>query len=382
MSETSSLHVCHVLLRLTYGGMENGVVTIANRLRDDGIRHSVLCIDGATAFRHRLADDVPVRNLEDSYRSQLGKMRAVRAALRELRPDVVHTRNLPTIDLYPAVLAAGVRRIVHSEHGVDLLEAEGSPLKYRLVRRVGGLIIPAYIALSGGLRDWMAGENGIPARKIRVIVNGVDTARFRPPTDEGERTAARQALGIEDPNAVVVGSLGRLEAIKDHENLAQAFVALIEARPELAGTAVLAIGGDGSRGAAIRAILDAAGLGERLVMPGYTSDSPGFYRALDLFVLPSRSEGTSNTILEAMASGLPVVATDVGEARRLIDPGTSGALVPPRDPGALAAAIGSYVSQGECRAAHGRGARERAQDLFGLDAMLAAYRDVYRGVAG
>lgn len=376
------LHVCHVLLRLGCGGMENGLVTIANGLRGDGFRHSVVCLDRASEFRDRLAGDVPVHELAGRYRSELGKHRALRRVLRELRPDVVHTRNLPTIDLYPAILAAGVRRMVHSEHGVDLLEAEGSPRKYRLLRRLGARVIPRYIALSRGLCDWMAGENGIPRRKIRIIVNGVDTARFRPPADAAAKRRARTALGVPDDGALVMGSLGRLEAIKDHANLARAFVALAQRRPELAARARLVIGGEGSCRGEVQTILDEAGMRDRLAMAGYVADTPAFYRALDVFVLPSRSEGTSNTVLEAMAAGLPVVATDVGESGRLIAEGETGAVVPARDPAALADALTGYLDAPERARAHGAAGRARACAAFSQAAMLDAYAEVYRDAAG
>ncbi len=381
-AEPRPLHVCHVLLRLGCGGMENGLITIANGLRGEGMRHSVVCLDTASTFRDRLAPDVPVHTLAGRYRGDMGKYRALWRVLRELRPDIVHTRNLATIDLFPVVLAAGVRRMVHSEHGVDLLEADGSPLKYRLVRRLGARVIPAYVALSRGLRDWMAGENGIPRRKIRVIVNGVDTARFRPPADAAAKSRARAALRVPDDGATVIGSLGRLEAIKDHANLARAFVALARQRPDLAARAVLLVGGEGSCRGEVRGILDEAGLGDRLVMAGYVADTPGFYRALDVFVLPSKSEGTSNTVLEAMASGLPVVATDVGENARLVAAGETGAVVPARDPGALAAALVAYLDAPERARRHGAAGRARVCGEFSLDAMLEAYAEVYRGVAG
>jgi len=379
---SAPLHVCHVLLRLGYGGMENGLVTIVNGLRAGGFRHSIVCLDAATNFRSRVADDVPVHCLSEHARGPLGRYRALWRVVRALRPDIVHTRNLATIDLYPVLLAAGVRHLVHSEHGVDLLEIDGSPLKYRLTRRLGSLVTPAYIALSRDLKDWLVRQNGIPARKVSIIVNGVDTERFRPAANPAARQARRAALGLDDPDVVAIGSLGRLEAVKDHENLVAAYVAMVARRPELRARTVLVLGGDGSRRQAIEAVMESAGLPDRLVLPGYIADSPAFYPALDLFVLPSRTEGTSNTILEAMACGLPVVATDVGESARLVADGETGAIVPPRDPESLAASLIPYLDSAGLRQRHGAAGRERAVAQFSLDGMLRAYGEVYRRVAG
>lgn len=379
---TAPLHVCHVLLRLGYGGMENGLVTIVNRLRAGSFRHSIVCLEDARNFRARVAEDVPVHCLGESPGGPLGRQRALWRVVRELRPDIVHTRNLATIDLYPVLLAAGVRHLVHSEHGVDLLEIDGSPLKYRLIRRLGSLVTPAYIALSRDLKDWLVRQNGVPARKVSVIVNGVDTAKFRPASDPAARQARRAALGIGTLDVVAIGSLGRLEAVKDHENLAAAYVAMVARRPDLRSRTLLVLGGDGSRRAAVEAIMESAGLRDRLVLPGYIADSPAFYQALDLFVLPSRTEGTSNTILEAMACGLAVVATDVGESARLVADGETGAIVPPRDPESLAASLIPYLDSAGLRQRHGAAGRERAVAEFSLDGMLRAYGEVYRRAAG
>jgi sugar transferase (PEP-CTERM/EpsH1 system associated) len=370
-----------VVLRLAYGGMENGLVTIANRLRAGGMRHSIVCLEDATDIRARLAPDVPVHCLGGRYRSQLGKMRALRRVLRELRPDIVHTRNLPTIDLYPAILAAGVRRMVHSEHGVETLEAEGSPLKYRLIRRLGGRVISRYVALSDDLRAWMAGPNGIPAHKITTIVNGVDTARFRPAAP-ASRSALRRHAGIPEGETSVIASLGRLTPIKDHANLARAYTALIRARPDLRARTMLLIGGDGPQRPTVAGIMADAGLSDRLILLGDVDDPAAFYGAADVFVLPSKSEGTSNTVLEAMASALPVVATDVGENSRLVADGETGAIVPPGTPTALATEIASYVDDPARRRRHGARARERARTAFSLDAMLSAYAAVYAAATG
>lgn len=381
------LHVCHLLLNLGCGGMENGLVALANGLRRDGrFRHSVVCLGEAGVFRARLAGDVPVLELDAGIGRQRVRHRRVWSALRTLKPDIVHTRNLPTIDLFPTIRAAGVRRMVHSEHGVDLIEAEGSPWRYRLVRRLGSRVIPAYVALSTGLRDWMAGQNGIPAHKISVIVNGVDTDRFRPPNPteaQAARAAWPGALGAAAAagGVTVIGSLGRLEAIKDHANLARAYVEMLRSRPALRTTTALVIGGEGRCRDTVADILAEAGLSDRLALPGYVAAPAGFYHGLDLFVLPSKSEGTSNTILEAMASGLPVVATEVGEARRLVAEGETGRLVPPSDPAALARALLAWLDDPAGLAAAGAAARVRAQSQFSLDRMLAAYAAVYEAAA-
>src|SRR5690606_27119634 len=166
------------------------------------------------------------------------------------------------------------------------------------------------------------------------ICNGVDTLRFRP-------ASARQAVAgspFDDPHAVIVGTVGRLQTGKDQVKLVRA-VAVARADGEAGARLRLVIAGDGPQRAEVEAEIAASGIGDITWLAGARSDVPELMRALDIFALPSQAEGISNTILEAMASGLPVVATDVGGNAELVAVGESGALVPAQDPHAMAHAL-------------------------------------------
>jgi len=171
-----------------------------------------------------------------------------------------------------------------------------------------------------------------------------------------------------------------MEPIKDPVNLARAFVALLKADPGLGGwrgRVALALVGDGAERGDVARVLAEGGVADRVWMPGPRDDVPELLRAMDLFVLPSRAEGMSNTVLEAMATGLPVVATAVGGNGELVADGATGRLVPPEDPSALAGAIAAYLEAPDEARRHGAAGRARVQAEYSLKAMIARYAELY-----
>jgi sugar transferase (PEP-CTERM/EpsH1 system associated) len=367
--------VCHIILRLDYGGLENGLVNLINLMPEDAYRHAVLCLSHATDFRHRIRRaGVPVLQAHKAPGKDVGAYLRVWRMLRRLRPAIVHTRNLPAVDMLAVARAAGVRRLVHSEHGLDMFELDGRNVKYNRLRRATKPIVGRYIALSADLRDWLAGEIRVPPDRLSLIYNGVDTAKFRP-----RAPAEPRALpdGFAPPDAVVIGTIGRLEAVKDQVTLAQAFARLVQARPELRRRLRLVMIGEGSLRPEIERVLGQAGAAELAWLPGFRDDTAELYRSLDLFVLPSRREGISNTILEAMASGLPVLATRVGGNPEIVADGETGLLVPAADPAAMAEALAGYAADPERLSSHGAAGRKQALERFSLAAMVAGYRGVY-----
>lgn len=368
--------IVHIIFRLDVGGLENGLVNLINRMDPDAYRHAIVCLQGYTDFRERLdaTRNVAVLSLDKKAGKDIPSYARLWRLLRDLNPDIVHTRNLPALDsLFPAYIA-GARRLVHGEHGWDMIDLQGTNRRYRWLRRLSARIVSRYIALSTDLEAWLTGDVGIDAEKVVRIVNGVDTARFFP----GRSGYLKRLAGF-PADAVVVGTVGRMQEVKDPLNLARAFTDLVAADPVT--PARLAMIGDGEKRAEVEAWLERAGCRDKAWLPGRRDDIPELLRAMDVFVLPSLREGISNTVLEAMSSGLPVVATAVGGNPDLVDRDT-GILVPPRDPAALAAAIKGYVDAGELRRQHGDAARARVEREFSIERMVDAYATLYDDLMG
>jgi sugar transferase (PEP-CTERM/EpsH1 system associated) len=372
--------IAHVVQHFDVGGLENGMVNLINGIPAERYRHAVICLDAFTDYRNRIGYNAVVFHaLHKQPGKDFGVYRRLWRVLRDLRPDIVHTRNLSALEGQFVAALAGVRARVHGEHGRDVFDLHGASRKYNALRRAARPFVKRYIAVSKDLARWLVDVVGVDPARVTQIYNGVDTARFRPRA-EGERRALPD--GFRRSGQIVVGSVGRMAAVKDYPTLVRAFLALIGAEPALRQRLRLVIAGEGPARAECLALLEAAGAAALAWLPGERSDVPELMRAFDLFVLPSLGEGISNTILEAMATGLPVVATRVGGNPELVENGVTGALVEPGSPKALAAALRRYVDDPGLAQSHAANARRSVEERFSIDAMVAGYLAVYDGVLG
>jgi len=368
--------VAHVLYHLCMGGLENGLVNLINRIPADRYRHAVVCMAYYDDFRRRITrPDVEVFAMGVHERG-VGRVTPDLVRLfRRIRPAIVHTRNPSGMDaLLPAALA-GVPWRIHGEHGWETDDLEGRNRKNEWNRRLHAPLVHRFVALSRHQERYLVERVGIPARRIMQIYNGVDVERFQP-----RNSAAALGGPTSAPDAgrpFVIGTVGRMQDVKDPLNLVEAFLLLRRSRPDLAPRARLALVGDGALRAAVESRLREGGAWEAASLPGAREDVAEQLRGLDAFALPSKAEGISNTILEAMASGLPVVATRVGGNPELVEEGRTGFLVPSSDPAALAAALARYAEDPALAAAHGAAGRERALSAFSLDRMVERYTALY-----
>ncbi len=366
-----ALRIVHVIDSLKVGGLENGVVNLINGLADD-FTHTVVCVSELGAFRERLRPGIEVLALGRGQRRDRWVLLRLARTLRRLRPAIVHSRNWPTIEAIPAARSAGVPLVIHAEHGREATDPEGENQRRNRVRRWLSPLVDRFVTVSLDLRRWLVERVGLPETKLVTILNGVDTHRF---TDEA-REAGRRALGVSEGEQVV-GTVGRLDPVKDHAGLLTAFARVKAEQP---GASLIVIG-DGPCRKELEDLAAALRLTPGVHFLGERTDVPLLLKGMDLFVLPSIAEGISNTILEAMASGLPVVATCVGGNPEVVEDGVTGALVPPRDPATLARAIVGYLQDPYLRAVQGKAARQRAVDQFDLEQMMGAYRNLYVSLA-
>jgi sugar transferase (PEP-CTERM/EpsH1 system associated) len=367
--------IAHVLFRLDYGGLENGVVNVVNGLPGDAFRHAIIALTEASAFRERIRRaDVQVYALDKQPgKDPLAYLRLYRL-LRQLRPAIVHTRNLGTLDSALVGRIAGVPCRIHGEHGWDTYDPDGTSRKYRTLRRMLDPTIDRFVTVSQELQQWLIEHVGISSGKITRICNGVDTERFRPRASVGRSHLHGPGF---PPGSVVVGSVTRFSEIKDPLNLVRAF---IEARRAAAGKALrLVMLGDGVLLPQAHSMLAEAGEADAAWLPGSRDDVPELMRDMDVFVLGSKREGISNTVLEAMATGLPVIASATGGNLELILDGRTGALVPAGDAGAIARVLLDYAAQRSLRLEHGAQARRRTEQEYSLHGMLAKYNELYLG---
>jgi glycosyltransferase involved in cell wall biosynthesis len=356
--------IVHVLSSFGVGGQERVALDLAIGQRARGHEVSVLSLapppDGAMAEEFAAAG-VHVGRVEK--RGGLDATLVPRLARELLRrkTSVVHTHNpLPLIYGAPAARLVGAAAI-HTKHGMNPA-SRGS----RMLRQAAARLVHAFVAVSDTTAAQARAQRDVPERKLHTIPNGIRLDRYAP--DAEARAAARVELGLGD--AWVVGTVGRLDAAKNQAMLVRAMAPLLSSRVRLV------IIGEGDARPEVEAAIAALPEPRWVVMTGRRMDVPKLVHAFDVFALSSKTEGLPLVVPEAMAAGLPVVATSVGGLPSVVDEGHTGRLVPVEE-GAFAAALAGLEADREGARAMGARAREVALARYSHDRMVDAYLDLY-----
>ena len=359
--------------------MENGIVNLINHMPAGRYRHAIVCLTTYSDFCQRLNQPVELIALHKRAGHDIGLYARLYRAFKRLKPAIVHTRNLSALESQAVAAVAGVRGRVHGEHGRDIYDLHGKSRKYNFLRRAIRPLIKHYIAVSHDLEHWLIDTVHVRPARVSQIYNGVDSVKFAP------RTQPRRDFGPPGfclPAAWVIGSVGRMAQVKDHPGLTRAFLRLIALSPAARARARLVILGDGVTREACLALLKQADAEHLAWLPGERNDIAPLMTQFDIFALSSWGEGISNTILEAMACGLPVVASDVGGNGELVDASITGTLVPPADAEAMAQALLKYFEDPALAQTHGKAGRAKIEAQFSMDAMVGGYLGVYDAVLG
>ena len=364
------MKILHVVNSLDPGGMENGVVNMAHALELHGFEVFVACLERRGAFADRLP--------QPGHLTVLGKSGGFspRAALRlareitRLQPDVLHSHNLGALIYSSLAMCGGLRgALLQGEHS-QLTDEELTPRRLRQ-RRWLYRTCRAIHTVSHPMREELL-TLGFPPQKISVILNGVDTTRFAP----GDRRAARHTLGLPE-DAACIGIIGRFGPFKRHAVLLDAFDAIA---PYFPTVHLVIAGAGGSEEASVRTRVQASPHTTRLHWLGYQSDPARCYHALDLLAIPSVNEGLSNVALEAMASGVPVLANTACGHDHIITSGHDGLIADLSTPTALVAALTPLLSRPDRLVDFGEKARTKITGHFSITSMTAAYAALYRSV--
>lgn len=367
--------VLHVVYSFSVGGLENVVVQLINRLPSHRFEHVVLSLTTTSDFRDRVTlPGVRFIELHKKPGHAIPLYPRIWRLVRELQPDVVHTCNLAALELVPLAWLARVPLRIHAEHGWDAHDPEGLSLRYRLVRKLYKPFVSHYVAVSRDLYEYLGNAIGIPKERRSLVSNGVDIDIFRPSDGILASPAGCPFAGSEH---WVIGTVGRMQSVKNQPLLARAFVRLVQDHPEAADRLRLVMVGDGPLRAEVEEILVRNQLMHLAWLPGIRADIADLLRCMSCFVLPSRAEGTSCTLQEAMACGLPVVATAVGGTPELIESGVNGQLVPSEDEASMADALWMYYQQPQKAHHQGLIARQTVVERYSLSKMVGKYKDLF-----
>jgi glycosyltransferase involved in cell wall biosynthesis len=363
---TAPMAIAHVLSSFGQGGQERVAVDLARLQRVAG--HEVMAISIAPgpegpvsgAFR---AAGVAVQTVAKRPRIDPSLPVRLAACLRRHRVDVVHTHN-PHALIYgaPAAWLAGAV-VVHSKHGMN-------PDRQRRLwlRRAAATLVDAYVTVTPTLAKKALEQGDCDPARLHVVPNGIDVVRFAP--DPVRRGAIREELGI-PADAWVVGTVGRLAPEKDQALLVDAMAPLLSARRRLV------IVGDGAEGDALRARIAGIPGREYVHMLGERKDVESILASLDAFALTSRTEGLPLVLLEAMATGLPVLSTAVGGIPDLLEDGVTGFLVPAGQRAPLTDRLASLSTDGSLSRRVGAAGRQEALQRHAVDRMAKEYEALY-----
>jgi sugar transferase (PEP-CTERM/EpsH1 system associated) len=354
-SESPLQRVAHVSFGLDVGGQEKLLVELARHVNRDRFAMTFVSLGHRGAVADELeACGASVVALENPSGLKPGLILRLARLFGRLRPSVVHTHdNRALVYGVPAARLARVPRVIHTRHGRN---AGSTPRQVGLVRLLCRLV-DEYVCVSRDAEALSLLE-GIPAAKLRTIYNGIDLERF-----------AFSGPCTEGP----VVTVARLSPEKGVDNLVRAASIAMQQVPEL----LFQVAGDGPCLVELRQMIAELGLAGKLSLLGMVRDIPDLLARVCLFVLPSRSEGVSLTLLEAMARGLPVVATRVGGTPEVVEDGVTGLLVPSEDLDRLAEAILQLRCNPETAKRMGEEGRRRVESLFDVRRMVADYEALY-----
>jgi sugar transferase (PEP-CTERM/EpsH1 system associated) len=370
-SKPDHITIGHVIYAFHDGGMERGLLNLINYGDRDHFHHVILCLTDAGAFAKLLASPtctvVELRKREgNDWRLP---WRIARVA-RQRTFDVLHARGWPTlVETAIAARLAKVSATVYGFHGKTFDDLQGIGFKRRWLQKVGIRSYKNIVTLSPRLRSEFAAECGIKEEKIRLIANGVDVQKFRPCDDQD---ALRSRFGI-PLNRFIVGNVARLDPVKNHE----IFMRVLERLKKRADCPFFLVVGEGSHRAALEAEAARLELGAHIRLFGYSEHIAELLNCMDLYVQPSLYEGFSNTILESMACGLPVLATDVGGSADLFSAGQEGFFFRPEDDETLTSLIVQLQHNAPLRYGMGRRARSRAVEHFSICRTVCQYEVMY-----
>lgn len=363
-----TISIVHIVHRFDTGGLENGVVNLINRLDERVYQHTIVTMKGySKEFAKRIStNNVEFADLNKQDGNDIAIFSRLNSLLKKINPDVLHTRNTATLEMQ---IVGWWRRIplrIHGEHGWDVNDLHGQNVRYQKLRRFMKLFVHKYVALSIEARDYLLDVIKIQADRVHHICNGVDDNKFSPQESTNK--------------SFVFGCVGRLAEVKNHVLLAEAFGKVWQHTKKMDKQPKLHLIGDGDCREKVEQIFASYGCVKDVWMAGNKDNVASLMKDFDAFVLPSLAEGISNTILEAMSSGLPVIATDVGGNGELVEHDFSGFLVPATDADVMASKMTEYVENPDKAKEHGQNGRALVEQKFSIEAMTLSYDRLYKNI--
>jgi glycosyltransferase involved in cell wall biosynthesis len=368
------VRVTHVVHEFEGGGLETLVAAMARGMDPRRVSTSVISMSGSIGrlgaeLESQLRDMVAIKPVPlVSLVAPVGLARAI----RRTNAEVVHIHSGVWLKAALAARLARVRGVVFTEHGRE----HDDPAAAQWMDRRAAQMTDRVVAVSARLGRYLHEQVGITQAQLTTIENGIDTTRFSPGPP---RSLTRAALGIPN-NALVVGSVGRLEPVKAYDRVLRAVRHVVDSEDAHQPIYVL-LCGDGSQREPLRELARSLGLESHVILPGWLPDPADAYRMMDVFVLPSISEGLSVSLLEAMSTGIAPLVTPVGANSDVLRDGLAQQVVPAEDIAHFGTALGELTGSTARRNTLATAARAAVVDRFSQTRMLESYMTLYEQLA-
>lgn len=374
-SRIKRISVGHTIYSFKDGGMERGLLNVINHSDPERFRHVILCLTESGAFaEHLKAPDCLVVNLQKKEGNDLRLPKRLAAAARQYEFNILHARGWPTlVETAVAALLANVKTTIYGFHGKTIDDLQGIGLGRRVAQ---WLFIRSYnrvITLNQRMANDFARECSLSSGQIQIIANGVDIHHFSPCAD---RSDLRGQFGL-PLDRLILGNVARLDPVKNHELIIRALHQLRQhpSRP------FLLLVGEGGHRPVLEAQINRLGLAEDVKLFGYSEHISALLSCMDLYVQSSFYEGFSNTILEAMACGVPVLASRVGGTADLFTDGEQGLLFPSDDDAVLVQLITRLADDRALQLSMAHRARRHVIEHFSVQIMVRKYEALYQELA-
>lgn len=370
------IRVALVVHRMEPGGIERSVARIASGLNRNEFEPIVICLDRTGSAAKWLPENVPVVEIHKREGNDLRAVKRLSAQLRELSVDIVQSHNWGTlVETALARKLASVPKHIHAERGTVLGQVKGRGLKHRIratVMRNVLRTVDSVMSNAHSVAQRVENRCGYPAEAITVIPNGVPSLKIE---SLEERNRIRSSLGVK-PETVLVGTVGRLHPVKGFDVLVEAMV-----HPKLVSTHLLIVG-DGEQAHSLKMLSEKCNVRDRVHFAGHQDHIAPWYSSMDMYVNSSHSEGMSQSIVEAMSVGLPIVATDVGDARFMVNGSDTycGAVCPANDSNQLGEAIALLANDVELRCLYSSVAINQHAIRYSESGFIESMQRLYRQI--
>lgn len=364
------INIAHLTYSLDTGGIENGIINLVNRMDHDHFYHYIICVTYATEFRKRItSENYEIISLNKKPGNDLKLYFRLWSIFVKKKIDIVHCRGWAT--MMEGIISARLARvpvIIYGFHGKTYEDIQEEKRRRVIAQKILLKLTDGIITLIDNMKNDLCSSLSIPGEKVEIIKNGVDLTKF----GKGDRRL-RQGFNVGD-DEYVVGVVGRIDPVKNYAAVIEAFHIVSSKYKNIK----MIIVGEGPDFKDIEAKIEGMGLSGSILMLGSRDDVYNLLQCFDVFIQPSFYEGLSNTILEAMATGLPVIASRVGGNPDVIKEDENGLLFSPGDVDGLANAIEKMYLNKELRENMASANKAKIVNEFSLEKMVAQYERYYQ----